>query len=110
MSRLQETTPLLPSTNGSNGHAAQEPSYLKSAKFFFLGSWFNVLLVFVPLSLLAETFGMDGGKRFCFSFFAIMPLAKVRALDTQSERASLDVQPGILGIYSSWVFQRTKFL
>ncbi|TFK76206.1 calcium proton exchanger [Pluteus cervinus] len=98
MSRPQETTPLLPSTNGSNGHAThQEPSYLDSAKFFFLGSWFNVLLVFVPLSLLAEYLGFDGGKRFCFSFLAIMPLAKLLGVSTDQISLKLgDIQAGLL--------------
>ena len=31
--------------------AKDEPTYLASWKFFFFGSWLNVLLVFIPLSV-----------------------------------------------------------
>lgn len=91
MSASSETTPLLPTQNG-NGHpesapfpqkvvkffkAEGEPSWLASYRFFFFGSWLNVLLVFIPLSFVAEHLEWDAAYRFSFSFIAIMPLAAV---------------------------------
>lgn len=92
-----DTTPLLLSPRLENGNGAtgrplsysqrfsgffkagdDEPSWFKSYKFFFFGSWFNVMLVFVPLSFLSNFLHWDAALRFAFSFVAIMPLAKVR--------------------------------
>jgi hypothetical protein len=56
-----------------------EPGWIASYRYFFFNSWFNVLLVFVPLSAIAHHLNWDVALRFSFSFFAIMPLAKVRA-------------------------------
>ena len=60
--------------------AEGEPSWAASYRFFFFGSWLNVLLVFVPLSFLSHHLNWDAALRFVFSFIAIMPLAKVRLL------------------------------
>lgn len=57
--------------------AEGEPGWLHSFRFFLLGSWFNVLLVFVPLSFISHFLNWDAALRFSFSFIAIMPLAKV---------------------------------
>ena len=88
-----ESTPLLPAhSNGSPPapdrrtfrerlvsilKAEGEPTWLESYKWFFFGSWFNVLLVFVPLCIIAHHMHLDVALRFGFSFMAIMPLAKV---------------------------------
>jgi len=83
-----EHTPLLdgPAANGhtSYGHqlrafiaAEGQPSWLKSYRFLLFGSWLNILLVFVPLSVIAHNLNWDAGLRFGFSFVAIIPLAKV---------------------------------
>lgn len=87
-----ESTPLLPAHNGSAAapdtrpfrqrfvsilKAEDEPTWLESYKWFFFESWFNVLLVFVPLSVIAHHMNWDVALRFGFSFMAIMPLAKV---------------------------------
>jgi len=96
ISRLRRTasdrTPLLPgTTNGDSAHPpttfkqraaafvnpAHGPSFAKSMRFFFFGTWFNVFLVFVPLSVISHHAGWDAGLRFTFSFLAILPLAKV---------------------------------
>lgn len=91
-SMSSESTPLL--QNGrQNGQADQrlsfaqrvvkaikaegEPSWLESYKWFFFGSYTNVLLVFVPLSAVAHNLNWDAALRFSFSFIAIVPLAKV---------------------------------
>lgn len=91
MSTSSETTPLLPTQNG-DGHlesapfqqkvvkffkAEGEPSWLASYRFFFFGSWLNILLVFIPLSFIAQYLQWDAAYRFSFSFVAIMPLAAV---------------------------------
>jgi hypothetical protein len=57
--------------------AEGQPSHYASWKFFLFGSWTNVLLVFVPLSIIAHNLDLDAALRFSFSFFAIVPLASV---------------------------------
>jgi Ca2+:H+ antiporter len=90
---VNDTTPLL---HNGNGHATAhrgsflarflkpqahgEPSWLSSFKFFFFGSWLNILLVAAPLSAVAHYSNWDAALRFGFSFVAIMPLAAVRLL------------------------------
>lgn len=54
-----------------------EPSWTESFKFFIFGTWFNILLVFIPLSFISHTLDWDAGLVFLFSFMAIVPLAKV---------------------------------
>jgi Ca2+:H+ antiporter len=58
--------------------AEGQPSWLSSFKFFFFGSWLNILLLLVPLSAVAHYQNWDAAYRFGFSFVAIMPLAAVR--------------------------------
>lgn len=70
-----EATALLPSIE--NGTEQSDPTWLESYKWFFFSSYFNVLLVFVPLSALAHYLNWDVSLRFGFSFLAIVPLAKV---------------------------------
>jgi hypothetical protein len=91
-----ETTSLLPQQNATRppennvGHhtgyasrfssfikAEGQSSYAKSFQWYFFGSFFNILLVFVPLSAMAHYLKWDVALRFSFSFLAIMPLAKV---------------------------------
>lgn len=54
-----------------------EPSWAESFKFFIFGTWFNVLLVFIPLSFISHILDWDAGLVFLFSFMAIVPLAKL---------------------------------
>lgn len=84
---VTETSPLLANEHASCSsrilHALKgegEPSWIKSFSFFLLGSWLNVLLVFVPLSVLSHHLNWDAALRFTFSFVAIIPLAKVSPL------------------------------
>src|SRR6267154_3686048 len=69
----------LPFTHGAVGFlkGEGEPSWAKSFKYFIFGTWFNILLVFIPLSFIAHNLDWDAGLRFSFSFMAIVPLAKV---------------------------------
>ncbi len=89
-----ERTPLI---NGGNGNRTREllhdPPWLDSYKFFVFGSWFNVLLFFIPLSFLSHFLNWDAALRFSFSFFAIIPLAKVRWLCAFSSRARSAYSP-----------------
>ena len=57
--------------------AEGEPSWLESYRWFFFGSWFNVLLLLVPVAVTAHFSNWDAPLRFGFSFVAILPLAKV---------------------------------
>ncbi|EPT04113.1 hypothetical protein FOMPIDRAFT_1022179 [Fomitopsis schrenkii] len=113
MSASSETTPLLPTQNG-NGHpesapfpqkvvkffkAEGEPSWLASYRFFFFGSWLNVLLVFIPLSFVAEHLEWDAAYRFSFSFIAIMPLAAL--LGTATEQMSLKLGQTLSGLLNA---------
>jgi len=88
-----DRTPLLENGHGANGHVHRlsykerivsifsvpedQPGWIQSYRFFFFGSWLNVVLVFVPLSFLSHHLHWDAALRFAFSFIAIMPLAKV---------------------------------
>lgn len=56
-----------------------EPSWVQSFSWIIFGSYFNVFLAFVPLSFVAQQKNWDVLYRFGFSFFAVVPLAKVRA-------------------------------
>ena len=51
--------------------------FIQSYCHLFLGSWLNLLLLFVPLSGVSHYLNWDAGLRFIFSFLAIIPLAKV---------------------------------
>lgn len=87
-----DRTPLLENGNGNISEPRQsfsrrvltvlkadgEPSWIQSYKYFFFGSWLNLLLLFVPLSFISHQLNWDAALRFSFSFIAIMPLAKVR--------------------------------
>jgi Ca2+:H+ antiporter len=57
--------------------AEGEPSWSSSYRWFFFGSWLNWMLLFVPLSFISHILVWDAALRFSFSFFAILPLAKV---------------------------------
>ncbi|ELU45766.1 calcium:hydrogen antiporter [Rhizoctonia solani AG-1 IA] len=93
-----ESTPLL--ANG-NGHARErsfvqkvkevivaegEPGWIESSRFILLRSWFNVLLIFIPLALISEKLEWDAGLRFAFSFIGIIPLLLGEATEQLSMR------------------------
>lgn len=65
----EESTPLL-----SVNVAGQDHS---SPPFYFLRSYFNILLVFVPLAAIAHHLNWDVDLRFVFSLLAIVPLPGV---------------------------------
>jgi hypothetical protein len=57
--------------------AEGEPSWLDSYRWFIFGSWWNLLLLLVPLAAAAHYLNWDAPVRFVLSFIAIVPLAKV---------------------------------
>ncbi|KAG2144120.1 calcium proton exchanger [Suillus bovinus] len=63
--------------NCMKGEGAGEPSWEESFKFFIFGSWLNILLIFVPLSVISHNMNWDGGLVFLFSFMAIIPLSRL---------------------------------
>ncbi|OSX65563.1 hypothetical protein POSPLADRAFT_1054300 [Postia placenta MAD-698-R-SB12] len=66
-----------------------EPSWLASYRFFLLGSWLNLLLVCVPLSVISHLLGWNAGLRFVFSFFSLIPLAGLLGTATDQMSAKL---------------------
>ncbi|CAL1705575.1 unnamed protein product [Somion occarium] len=76
-----------------------QPSSLVSFKFFFFGSWLNVLLIFVPLAGLAHYLDWDAALRFAFSFVAIMPLASL--LGTATDQLSLELGQTLSGLLNA---------
>ncbi|KAH7921066.1 Calcium/proton exchanger [Leucogyrophana mollusca] len=84
-----ETSPLLENGNGVESSlpfsrrvlkavkGEGEPSWVASYQYFLFGSWFNILLVFIPLSFVSHNLAWDAALRFSFSFLAIVPLAKL---------------------------------
>ncbi|KAL5529559.1 hypothetical protein ACEPAG_5544 [Sanghuangporus baumii] len=114
-SSLNERTALLngngDALNGNTAHlpfarrvlrtvkAEGEPSWAESYKFYFFGSWLNVLLVFVPLSFLSHWLDWDAGLRFLFSFIAIMPLAKL--LGDATDQLSLKLGQTVSGLLNA---------
>ncbi|KAH8099523.1 calcium/proton exchanger [Cristinia sonorae] len=111
MSLPTENTPLLENGNGHDHRkpfatrvldvfkAEGQPSWLKSYKFFFFGSWFNVLLLFVPLSVISHHLNWDAALRFSFSFVAIIPLASL--LGTATEQLSLELGQTLSGLLNA---------
>ncbi|KAJ8583987.1 calcium/proton exchanger [Rhizopogon salebrosus TDB-379] len=74
-----------------------EPSWPQSLKFFIFGTWFNILLVFIPLSFISHYLNWDAGLRFICSFIAILPLAKLLGEATDQMSVKLgDTMSGLL--------------
>ncbi|KAG9015627.1 hypothetical protein FRB90_004698 [Tulasnella sp. 427] len=103
-----ERSPLLDGHH-SNGHssltlrgffkAEGEPSWASSLRFLFLSSYFNLLLVFVPLSVVSHQLNWDAGLRFAFSFLAIVPLAKL--LGESTEQLSMKLGETLGGLLNA---------
>ncbi|KAI0086217.1 Sodium/calcium exchanger protein-domain-containing protein [Irpex rosettiformis] len=82
-----------------NPAAHGEPGWLHSYKFFFFGSWLNILLIAVPLSAVAHYSNWDAGLRFSFSFIAIMPLAAL--LGTATDQLSMKLGQTLSGLLNA---------
>ncbi|KAG9015120.1 hypothetical protein FRB94_004239 [Tulasnella sp. JGI-2019a] len=79
--------------------ARGEPSWMASLKFLLLDSWMNLFLVFVPLSFVAQYLNWDAGLVFLFSFFAIIPLAKL--LGEATEQLSMKLGQTLGGLLNA---------
>ncbi|KAL1409684.1 hypothetical protein Q8F55_003680 [Vanrija albida] len=93
----QETTPLLGAQHSH--HHAERFNFIASSKHLLLGSWLNLLLVAVPLSLLAEHLGWSATARFVTSFVAIVPLAKL--LGDATEQLSMKLGQTLGGLLNA---------
>ncbi|KAF8517602.1 Sodium/calcium exchanger protein-domain-containing protein [Hysterangium stoloniferum] len=106
-----ERSPLLDSGNGHQNASERsfggrvvafmkgegEPGFPASYYYFFFSSWFNLFLIFVPLSGLSHYLKWDAGLRFVFSFLAIIPLAKLIGQATEEMSYTLgDTLSGLL--------------
>ncbi|KAJ7119904.1 Sodium/calcium exchanger protein-domain-containing protein [Mycena crocata] len=69
--------------------AEGEPFWGASFRFFLFGSYLNLFLIFVPLSVISHFLNLDAALRFSFSFVAIIPLAKLLGEATEQMSAKL---------------------
>uniref|UniRef100_A0A0W0FF66 Vacuolar calcium ion transporter n=1 Tax=Moniliophthora roreri TaxID=221103 RepID=A0A0W0FF66_MONRR len=79
--------------------AEGEPGYYESFRFFLFGSWLNILLLFVPLSIISHHLNWDAALRFSFSFIAIIPLAKL--LGDATEQMSVKLGQTLAGLLNA---------
>lgn len=94
---MSERSPLLGSTGTASAVA---PLGLKqSFRWFFLNSYINALLVFVPLGVLAEKLHWSALARFSLNFLAIVPLAKL--LGDATEQVSLQLGDTLGGLLNA---------
>jgi len=64
-------------------HGEVLPPLGTQLKNIILGSWLNLLLVFIPLGILAETLHWGDTAIFFLNFLAVIPLAKLLGLATE---------------------------
>ncbi|KAI9488248.1 Sodium/calcium exchanger protein-domain-containing protein [Zychaea mexicana] len=74
-----ESQPLL----GSSRDDEPAPTFFSSMKVSFTNSWFNVLLIFVPIALGFSFVGASDPVVFSLNFIAIIPLAKMLGFATE---------------------------
>ncbi|KAI6109668.1 calcium proton exchanger [Pisolithus sp. B1] len=104
-----ETSPLLGNSNVRSDSwsckilrvikADGEPSWAESFKFILFGSWANILLLFVPLSIVSHHLRWDAALRFIFSFVAIIPLAKL--LGEATDQLSIKLGQTLSGLLNA---------
>ncbi|RXK39512.1 calcium/proton exchanger [Tremella mesenterica] len=96
-----ETTPLLPAASVHSSHHEHSNKFdiLGSSRHLILGSYINVLLVFVPLSIIADKLEWPATWRFALSFLAIVPLAKL--LGDSTEQLSIKVGQTLGGLLNA---------
>ncbi|KAI9264100.1 calcium/proton exchanger [Phascolomyces articulosus] len=75
-----ESQPLL--GNGAR-HDQPEPTFWSSFKVTLTNSYFNVLLIFVPIALIFSLIGAADTVVFTLNFIAIIPLAKLLGFATE---------------------------
>lgn len=72
---------------------------MQSFYFFIFGSWLNILLLFVPLSVISHHLNWDAALRFSFSFVAILPLAKL--LGEATDQLSIKLGQTLSGLLNA---------
>ena len=60
-----------------NSPLIHEPTHTLSLLRIIKASWFNVLLIFIPLGFVAHFLKFNDTAIFLLNFFAIIPLAKL---------------------------------
>ncbi|KAG2041935.1 calcium proton exchanger [Suillus americanus] len=75
------------------------PSWVESFNFFIFGTWFNILLVFIPLSFISHIMDWDAGLIFLFSLMAIVPLAKL--LGEATDQLSIKLGENMSGLLNA---------
>lgn len=102
-----ERTPLLDDTGGPPEPsfmqkvtrlltADGEPGWASSTRFILLSSWSKVLILFVPLSLIADRLQWDAGLRFAFGILALIALIKMLGEAMEQISMRLGQTPGAL--------------
>ncbi|KAI8384480.1 Sodium/calcium exchanger protein-domain-containing protein [Radiomyces spectabilis] len=81
MVQHSENEPLL--GNSTHGHHHAEPTFWSSFKVTATSSYFNLLLVFVPIALVVSGLNASDTVVFSLNFIAIIPLAKLLGFATE---------------------------
>jgi len=76
-----------------------EPSWLVSFRWFFFGSWLNILLLFVPVAATAHCLNWEAPLRFGLCFVSIISLAKLSG--DAIEQISLSVGHTLAGLLNA---------
>jgi Ca2+:H+ antiporter len=74
-------------------------TFASSMRSFFLDSWINLLLVFVPLGIISYVLNWSPVAVFFLNFFAIVPLSKM--LGTATEEIALKTNDVIGGLLNA---------
>ncbi|KAH8915855.1 calcium/proton exchanger [Atractiella rhizophila] len=90
-------SPTLPLVHSSSSH--HTPTNLESIKALLFGSYFNVLLVFVPLSFVSHFARWGSTADFLISFCAIVPLAGL--LGEATEQVALKLGQTLGGLLNA---------
>jgi len=99
MPNNNENAPLL--GNGRNGQSGGNKKFdpIGSTRYLLLGSWLNVLVVFIPLAFVADLLHWSAALRFTMSFMAIIPLAKL--LGDATEQLSMKLGQTLGGLLNA---------
>ncbi|WVF72177.1 calcium/proton exchanger [Kwoniella sp. CBS 6097] len=97
----QESTPLLGGSarTGDQARSGKPFDPIGSSRHLLLGSWINLLLVCVPLSIIADLLHWSAAARFSTSFLAIVPLAKL--LGDSTEQLSMKLGQTLGGLLNA---------
>ncbi|ORY23037.1 putative Calcium:hydrogen antiporter [Naematelia encephala] len=94
-----ETTALLPPTGRNGLSQPKKFDPIGSSRHLIFGSWINLLLIAVPLSIIADLLHWNAAARFSTSFLAIVPLAKL--LGDATEQLSMKLGQTLGGLLNA---------